>query len=204
MTMRKAIGVAVCWMGCVLPASLVAQTPALQPNPEPVSYSRLRRAAEEPGNWLMYSGQYNSQRFSRLDQINSKNVRRLGVAWIRQFRTSELFETTPLVINGVMYATLPRNKVMALDARTGLRYWGYEYRLPTRLSLCCGQVNRGVAILGETIYMGTLDAHLVALDTKTGKVIWDVEVGDNRTGFSITGTPLAPMRTKIACSSFVS
>ena len=141
-------------------------------------------------NWLTYSGQYNSQRFSELRQIHSDNVHKLSVAWVRQFKITEFFEATPLVVNGVMYVTLPRNAVLALDAATGLRYWERQYPLPDQISVCCGQVNRGVAILGELIYMGTLDAHLVALDSKTGSIIWDVEVAQPAKGYSITAAPL--------------
>ena len=155
-----------------------------------VTYEGILRAAEDPANWLTYSGQYSSQRFSRLDQINHTNVHNLRVKWVRQFRTFEAIETSPLVVDGVMYATLPRNELLALDAKTGLRYWTYTHPLPDQLSVCCGDVNRGVGILGETLYMGTLDARLLAIDSKSGNVRWNVKVADNESGYAITGAPL--------------
>ena len=162
-----------------------------QPKHKGVTYERILRAEEDAGNWLTYSGQYTSQRFSRLEQINTENVHQLRVKWIRQFDISELFETTPLVVDGLMFLTLPESKVWSLDAKTGLPYWEYEHELPRKLSICCGKINRGVAILGDTLYLGTLDAQLVALDSRTGNVAWTVEVGQPGQGHSMTGAPLA-------------
>ncbi len=185
---------------CVLlSASLVAvranaQTERLnrqaQPEHSGVTFSSLLQADSNPGNWLTYSGQYNSQRFSRLNQIDQQNVSQLRVKWVRQFPIAELFETSPLVVDGVMYITLPENKIWALDAETGLPYWKYEYALPDQLAVCCGKINRGLAILGETLYMGTLDAQLVAIDCKSGRERWRVQVGSPSKGQSITGAPL--------------
>ncbi|MEE2739399.1 MAG: PQQ-dependent dehydrogenase, methanol/ethanol family [Planctomycetota bacterium] len=155
-----------------------------------ITSERLVDAGKDPSNWLLYSGQYNSQRFSQLKQIHDGNVEDLRVKWVRQFPITELFETTPLVVDGVMYLTLPENIVWALDAKTGLPFWSYEHPLPDQLSLCCGKVNRGVAILGDTLYMGTLNAELVALDSKSGNVRWTVPVADGTQGFSLTGAPL--------------
>lgn len=155
-----------------------------------ITSERLIDAGEDPSNWLLYSGQYNSQRFSQLKQIHDGNVEDLRVKWVRQFPITELFETTPLVVDGVMYLTLPENIVWALDAKTGLPFWSYEHPLPDQLSLCCGKINRGVAILGDTLYMGTLNAELVALDSKSGNVRWTVPVADGTQGFSLTGAPL--------------
>ena len=162
-----------------------------QPNLLSVTYESLLNAQSNPQNWLTYSGQYNSQRFSRLEQINSQNASQLRVKWVRQFPISELFECSPLVVDGVMYVTLPENKIWALDAATGLPYWKYEYPLPNQLAICCGKINRGVAILGETLYMGTLDAQLVAIDAKSGRERWKAQVGTPGKGQSITGAPLA-------------
>ena len=155
-----------------------------------ITSERLVDAGEDPSNWLLYSGQYNSQRFSQLKQIHDGNVEDLRVKWVRQFPITELFETTPLVVDGVMYLTLPENIVWALDAKTGLPFWSYEHPLPDQLSLCCGKINRGVAILGDTLYMGTLNAELVALDSKSGNVRWTIPVADGTQGFSLTGAPL--------------
>ena len=155
-----------------------------------VTFEQLLNASEQPTNWLTYSGQYSSQRYSKLDQINDANVSELQVKWVRQFPISELFETSPLVVNGAMYVTLPENKVWALDARTGLKLWEYSYDLPQQLSVCCGKINRGLAVLGDTLYMGTLDATLVAIDAKSGNEVWRSKVGEGPDGYSITGAPL--------------
>ena len=155
-----------------------------------VTYEQILAASEDAGNWLTYSGQYNGQRFSQLDQINDSNADKLQVKWVRQFPMRTAFETTPLVVDGVMFLTLPENKVWAVDATTGLRYWKYEHGLSPQLAVCCGKINRGVAILGETLYMGTLDAKLVALDSKSGNVRWTQTVADPKKGYSISGAPL--------------
>src|SRR6201988_3078426 len=104
----------------------------------PVTYERLLKAADEPGNWLMYSHSYNSWRYSSLDQINAQTVKNLHVKWIFQGRHVEKFETTPLVANGIMYLTRPENAIYALDAATGRQLWMYEYRNPPRTFNCCG------------------------------------------------------------------
>lgn len=157
----------------------------------PVSPVELEQAANHPKDWLTYSGSYDSQRHSRLSQINRKTVPELRVEWERQLSTSvEKVETTPIVRGTTMFVTEPPNRVLALDAVTGRVLWEYSHDLPARLPLCCGPVNRGVALLGNRIYVGTLDAHLVALDATTGGVVWDIEVADSAKGFSITGAPL--------------
>ena len=158
---------------------------------EPVSYQDLLQAESNPGNWLMYSGSYRSRRHSRLDEINRTNVTELGLRWVYQIKSFEKFETTPLVVDGTMFLTRPPAGVTALDSRTGREFWSYDRQLPERISVCCGRVNRGVAILGDKIYVGTLDAHLVALDWKTGSVVWDTEVAEYSEGYSITVAPLA-------------
>jgi alcohol dehydrogenase (cytochrome c) len=156
-----------------------------------VSYERIKRAEAEPGNWLTYSGNYFSHRHSRLNEINASNVSRLRPAWTFQTGVPGRFQTSPLVVDGIVYITVPPSNVVALDARTGRSLWRYRRAMPEALSGCCGRVNRGVAILHDTIYVGTFDAHLVALDAKTGQVRWDVAVADPKTGHSITGAPLA-------------
>ena len=155
-----------------------------------VSFDRLVNAADEPHNWLQYSGTYDAQRHSRLDQITSDNVDDLRLAWVRQLNTLSAVEMTPLVVDGIMYISMPDDIVMAVDARTGQPFWTYTYPVPDALMLCCGKQSRGVSILGDTLYLGTLDAHLVALDTKTGEEIWNVEVAEGTAGNSITAAPL--------------
>ena len=140
------------------------------PSFSPVTYERLLNATEEPQNWLMYSGDYYSQRYSRLDQIDRDSVPRLQLQWAYQLQALDRAETTPLVVDGVMYVTESPSNVIALDAKTGRPYWRYNHELPDPddLNFCCGRNNRGVAILGDRLFMSTLDAHLVALDAKTG------------------------------------
>ncbi|MFN2400308.1 MAG: pyrroloquinoline quinone-dependent dehydrogenase [Gemmatimonadaceae bacterium] len=142
-------------------------------------------------NWLHYGGDYTNQRWSPLTQINTANVRNLQVKWIYQTGISRLgsFETTPIVADGIMYVTTPYNVAMAVDARTGKEIWRYEHKLGTQI-YCCGPNNRGVAISHNTVYMATLDARLVALDAKTGKVQWDIEIADPAAGYSETMAPL--------------
>src|SRR6266849_1596878 len=143
--------------------SLKGQAPATQ---GPVTVDRLLKAAEEPGNWLMYSHSYNSWRYSSLNQINVQNVKNLHVKWLFQGRHLEKFETTPLIVDGIMYLTRPENDVFALDAETGRVLWVYNHKNPDRTYNCCGRVNRGLAILDNRLFMGTLDMHLIALDAK--------------------------------------
>jgi alcohol dehydrogenase (cytochrome c) len=158
----------------------------------PVPYERLLHADQEPGNWLMYSNTYNSWRYSRLAQIDTGNVARLKVKWLYQMRTVNKVETTPLVVNGIMYVTRPENDIIALDAETGRALWTYEYRNPARLYPCCGRVNRGVALLGNRLFMNTLDMHVVAVDARSGRELWRSQMFDYTAagGYAATGAPL--------------
>ncbi len=155
-----------------------------------VSYSRLLKPAQEPQNWLTYSGDYAGRRFSALRQIHTENVQNLALQWVFQTGTSTKFEVTPLVIDGMMYVAGPDNRAWALDARSGRVLWRYQRNLPEKIPLCCGRVNRGLAALGNKLFLATLDAHLVALDSKTGSVIWDTEAEEARKGYSFTVAPL--------------
>jgi alcohol dehydrogenase (cytochrome c) len=155
-----------------------------------VSFERLLRAPQEPDNWLTYSGSYRSQRYSTLDQITPANVNNLEMRWVFQTRTQEKFETTPLVVDGVMYITQPPNDVIALDAATGRVFWNYNYRPAPGTRLCCGNVNRGLAIRGDTLFMGTVDGRLIAIDSKNGRPLWNVKVADQNAGYAITVAPL--------------
>src|SRR5881296_2592565 len=156
-----------------------------------VTFTRLLNSAKEPQNWLTYSGDYAGLRFSRLDQINTGNVQSLVAKWVFQSAAAGKFETTPLAVDGVLYGTAPDNRAFALDARTGRPIWLYQRQLPSDIRPCCGRVNRGLAILGGKVFMGTLDAHVIALDTETGNVIWDVPSVDYTQGYSFTLAPLA-------------
>ncbi|MCY4662964.1 MAG: PQQ-dependent dehydrogenase, methanol/ethanol family [Acidobacteria bacterium] len=156
----------------------------------PVTWERLVNAADEPQNWLMYSATFDSQRHSGLEQVHTRNVDQLELKWAYQIPEIDRAETTPLVVDGVMFVTEAPSNAVALDAATGRQYWRYEHELPDDLRICCGRNNRGVAILGETLYMSTLDAHLVAIDARTGNLVWNREVADHRAGYSKTAAPL--------------
>lgn len=155
-----------------------------------VTFDRLKNAPNEPGQWMTYSGSYRGWRYSPLDQIKRENVSGLKVKWVYQMPTTHMVETTPLIADGVMYFTEPPSNVVAVDAETGRQFWRYRRELPKKINVCCGQVNRGVAIAGDRIFVGTVDAHLVALDAKTGDVLWDVEVANYAHGYSVTVAPL--------------
>jgi alcohol dehydrogenase (cytochrome c) len=160
------------------------------PQSLPVTYERLLKATQEPGNWLTYGGDYRSHHYSSLNQITVENVHRLRAKWIHQMHRPKV-ETTPIVVDGVMYVTRPPSDVMALDAETGRALWTFEYRLTTRVYICCGEVNRGLAVLGNTVYVTTLDSKLIALDARSGRVIWKKDIADPALNYSATGAPLA-------------
>lgn len=156
----------------------------------PVTFEQIS-AAQRGDSWLTYSGSYDGHRFSPNTQITPANASGLRLLWMHQYDTPELsVETSPIVVDGHMFVTLPPNWIEALDANTGHLIWSYERKLPDHLSVCCGYVNRGLAVLGDTLYLGTLDAHLIALDINTGKVLWDVEIANYKDGYSITSAPL--------------
>src|SRR5450631_2077671 len=156
-----------------------------------VSYERLVHSASEPQNWLTYSGRYSGWRYSTLNQINAGNASHLAMQWAFQVGDLGQFETTPLVVDGVLYGTGQNGRAFALDARTGRAIWRYQRNLPEKLQPCCGMVNRGFAILGQRLFMATLDAHVIALDTKTGGLLWDVTAADYRKAYAFTVAPLA-------------
>jgi len=161
---------------------------------QPVTFDRLLRASQEPQNWLTYSGNLAGHRYTLLTQITPANVKNLELQWVFQTRTpaepAEKFEATPLVVDGVMYTVMAPNHVVALDAATGRMFWMYSPRLSPLARVCCGRVNRGLAILGETLFMGTIDGHLIAIDAKNGKPVWDVSLSKPELGYSFTMAPL--------------
>ena len=156
-----------------------------------VTYERIRGAAQEPQNWLTYSGSYAGWRYSTLDQISASNASALSLQWAFQVGDLGQFETTPLAVDGVLYGTGQNNRAFAIDARTGRAIWRYQRNLPDKLQPCCGMVNRGFAILGNKLFLATLDAHVIALDTKTGNVLWDVTATDYHQAYTFTVAPLA-------------
>ena len=156
-----------------------------------VSYERILGATEEPENWLTYNGTYSSQRYSLLDQINPSNVGDLELKWMLQNQVFGAWQSNPIVVDGIMYVTQRPNDVMAVDAITGRVFWRYQWTNSPDATVCCGANNRGVAILGDKVFMGTLDAHLVALDATNGQPLWVTEVGDVNLAYSLTMAPLA-------------
>lgn len=170
----------------LLASTLVASYPIVAQVPS----DRIRSAAAEPQNWLTYNGTYNSQRFSTLSQVTPANVIDLEMKWIVQNQVFGAWQSNPLVVDGVMYLTQRPNDVMAIDAKTGAMFWLYRYTPSDKARVCCGANNRGVAILGDTLFMGTLDARLIAIDAKNGRPLWNVEVGDVTRAYSITMAPL--------------
>jgi alcohol dehydrogenase (cytochrome c) len=182
----------------VFALTLSAVVPAAQRQPAqpPITDQELRDGLKNPSRWLTFSGDYTGQRHSPLKLLSPQNVAGLALQWVFQTDVPGLpgrgLENTPLVVDGILYITGNNNQAWAIDGRTGRPIWTYRRRLPENFSakVCCGPVNRGFAILGDRLYMGTLDAHLVALDRKSGDVIWDVAVGDLKNANAITAAPL--------------
>jgi quinohemoprotein ethanol dehydrogenase len=141
--------------------------------------------------WLSYGRDYAEQRFSPLDQVNDKNVGQLGLAWAADLDTARGQEATPLMHDGVLYTSSAWSMVKAFDATTGKLLWSYDPKVPrqTLVRACCDAVNRGVALYGDKVYVGTLDGRLVALDQKTGKVVWEKVVVPEQENYTITGAP---------------
>jgi alcohol dehydrogenase (cytochrome c) len=164
----------------LIPCSLCAQ----------VSSERLLRAPDEPQNWLTYSGNYFGQRYSPLQQVDPANVKNLELKWVFQAQSLQKFESTPLVVDGIMYLTQSPNDILALDAKTGRAFWLYHYTPSPASRPCCGIVNRGVAILGDALFMATEDAHLVSVDAKDGHVIWNSKLAEAAAGYAMTMAPL--------------
>jgi alcohol dehydrogenase (cytochrome c) len=163
----------------------------LEVEAQAVTPQRLAAAASEPQNWLTYSGNYHSTRFTPLAQITPANVTNLKLQWVYQSPVAGNWQTTPLVVDGVMYITQRLNDVVALDAATGRAFWVFRYTPSADRIVCCGANNRGLAVLGNTLYMATLDAQLIAIDAKSGRKIWQTEVASTKAGYSMTLAPLA-------------
>jgi alcohol dehydrogenase (cytochrome c) len=157
----------------------------------PVPFERILRSNQEPQNWLTYSGNLNGQRHTGLTQINPGNAGDLVLKWVFQSRSLDKHEVTPLVVDGVMYTIQSPNDVIALDAATGKTIWTYSHKPAegTR-NPCCGNLTRGVAILGDKLFLAGLDAKMVALDAKTGKALWNVQIADYKQQYAMTVAPL--------------
>jgi alcohol dehydrogenase (cytochrome c) len=161
-----------------------------------VTFDRILHADKEPQNWLTYSGDVKGQRFSGLKQVTPANVKNLELKWVWQAKSLEKFETTALVVDGVLYTVEAPDTVVALDAATGRIFWTFPYTPEADARPCCGRVNRGLAILGDTLFLGTIDAHLIALDVSTGKPVWNttipvpLETPDGKGRYGVTHAPL--------------
>jgi alcohol dehydrogenase (cytochrome c) len=155
-----------------------------------VPFERIVRAQQEPHNWLTYSGNFNSQRHSPLTQVTPANAKDLVLKWVFQARSVEKHEVTPLVVDGVMYTVQGINDIIALDAATGQRYWTYAYKPDPAARNCCGQLTRGLAVLDDRLFLATLDAHVIAVDAKTGKELWKTSVADYKARYVFTHAPL--------------
>src|SRR6266436_1515136 len=156
-----------------------------------VSQDQLNKADTNANNFLLTNGNYAQTRFHPARQIGRNNVKNLHVAWIFQTEVKESLETSPIIVNGVMYVTTSYSHVYALDAKTGAEIWHFKPKLGPVTTFCCGPNNRGVAIYDDKVYVATLDSKLVALDAKTGKMVWQTDVADPELGYSETMAPTA-------------
>src|SRR3954451_3589776 len=176
-------------------ASIIGSAPPVAAG---VNYERILHARDEPQNWLTYYGAYDGQRYSPLDKIDASNVKQLTPAWVYQVgsmglhsgKSTYAWEASPIVVDGIMYVSAWDGMLFALDAAKGHELWRYKHASPFDVSLCCGNVNRGVAVADGKVFMTTLNAHVIALDAETGKKIWDQPYGDVRAGESATVAPL--------------
>ena len=169
-----------------------ATTTTTKPAPAtPVTQDQLNAAAGDANNFLHTNGNYDQTRYFPGKQINTSNVGKLHPAWIFQTEVKESMETTPIVVNGVMYVTTSFDHVYALNAKTGEEYWHYKHAMGPVTTYCCGPNNRGVAVYDDKVYLATLDSKLVALDAKTGSIVWQTQIADPTLGYSETMAPTA-------------
>jgi alcohol dehydrogenase (cytochrome c) len=177
------------WIAALAVVLITAPSVAQQARPYS-EVTQVRLENPEPRNWLMFRRTYDANGYSPLDQIHTKNVKRLAPAWTFATGLREGHQSPPIVNDGVMFVTTPHNHVIALDARTGEQLWRYERELPEDLQQL-HPTNRGVALWGDRVYMATADAFLVALDARTGAVIWEQQIEDYARGYYCTLAPLA-------------
>jgi alcohol dehydrogenase (cytochrome c) len=186
--MKRIMHIFVCTLGFIICLPSFAQISA-QISPE-----RLLNADQEPENWLLYGGDYDSQRHTELDEITRENADELELKWVWQNRArdgaEQKFEATPLVVDGVLYTVGAPNNVVAIDAITGRLFWIYNYVPSLEARLCCGRVNRGLAIHGNSLFMGTIDGKLVKLDSRSGDPEWIIDIAPPELGYALTLAPL--------------
>lgn len=179
--MRLSFGTAALILG--LTSNSFAESP-------PVTAERLLAGTDQTADWLLYGGNYANWRYSPLTDINRENVGKLRPTWIFQTGVPGQFETSPVIADGVMFITAAYNNLFALNATTGEMLWQYEHQMPGDIQICCGPTNRGVAVAGDKVFMGTLDARLIAFARATGKVLWNIKMDDYANGYSSTAAPL--------------
>lgn len=189
---RNAVMPAAFAAAMIASAPLMAQetsSSTLYGDMQTVTQDMLSRAANDGNNFLHTNGNYEQTRYYPSRQINAANVKKLRPAWIFQTEIVDSLETTPIVVNGIMYITTSFNHVYALDARTGQQIWHFKHDMGPITTYCCGPNNRGVAVYGDMLFMGTLDAKMLGLDAKTGKLIWETQLADPELGYSETMAP---------------
>lgn len=166
--------------------------------PNYVTDDMLLNADKDASNWLLYGRDYQTTRYSPLATVNKGNIKNLKAAWNLSFGVLDGQDSQAVVVNGTVYVTSSYNKVWSVDGATGKVNWKYERELPGDVfpKLCCDVVNRGVAVYKNKVYLATLDAHIVALDNTTGKVVWDKKIGDYTYAETFTIMPMA-LRNKI-------
>jgi len=205
--MRRIIALPRAWAASLVCAGLFLAAPASFAQPEvsgtaaptgspvpkgiSVPQARLDGADKDSANFLHSNMNYAQTRYYPAAQINTANVAKLRPAFQFQTEVLESMETAPIVVDGVMYITTSYNHLYALDAATGKEFWHYKHKMGPVTTFCCGPNNRGVAVMGDRLYMGTLDAKLLAFDAKTGKVLWSTQIADPEAGYSETMAPVA-------------
>ncbi|MBX9632706.1 MAG: PQQ-binding-like beta-propeller repeat protein, partial [Burkholderiales bacterium] len=185
-TWRRSIALGGLLLAAALPGATHAQKHT------PVTDAMLLGAAKEPNNWLMAGRDYAGTRFSPLASVTPKNVKKLVPVYSFSLGTLDAQNTTPLVVDGVMYVTASHGKIYALDAKTGKEFWQYSHPLPDNIGkmMCCDVGNRGAAVYGDKVFYATPDAHVIALKRETGEKVWDVTVGDWTKAQTMTVAPL--------------
>lgn len=185
-----AAALAIGLLGCGKQSAPTATGPAERPFAY-VDDERLANAQNEPENWLIYNGNWHEQRYSKLNQINVETIAQLKPAWSADYDTNRGQESTPLVVDGVMFVTTAWSKVYALNAKTGEQIWFFDPKVPgpAGVPMCCDVVNRGVAVYKGKVYLGTVDGRLIAIDAKTGKHLWVARTVEPNSTYTITGAP---------------
>ena len=157
-----------------------------------IDEARINNADSEPGNWLAYGRTYEEQRFSPLTKVNKETVKDLGLAWYKDMNTNRALESTPIVVDGIMFFSSSWSRIYAVDAVTGEEKWMFDPKVPGEHArkACCDVVNRGVAVYKGHVYFGSLDGRLFALNADNGEVVWEVDtIIDRDRYYTITGAP---------------